>query len=83
MLLLLAAEPLLEAAFLKPGAGRLPLVLLAYAWAVAGLFCTGMPYLLRDAIAWLTRPGKRWAVACAAGALYGAALLIAPWIRYR
>src|SRR5687767_7145017 len=53
MLLLLLAEPVLEAAFLRPQSARLLLVVLAYVWILAGMFWIGMPYLLRDQIAWL------------------------------
>ena len=40
MLLLLAAEPLLEAAFLRPEESRLFLVVLAYVWIVFGFFAS-------------------------------------------
>lgn len=71
MVALLAAEPVLEACFLRPELGRYPLVLLAYAWIVAGLFWVGMPYVLRDQIAWVTGGVKRWRAACAAGTVFG------------
>jgi hypothetical protein len=83
MLLLLAAEVLLEAAFLRPEAWRLLLVILAYGWVIAGLFWVGMPYLLRDQIDWVTRTATRWRLCCAGGALYGAALVISSLIRCR
>jgi hypothetical protein len=75
MLLLLVAEPLLEAAWMRPEGGRLFLVALVYAWIVGGLFCIGMPYLLRDAIVWVTGAGWRWRAAVWAGIAYGALLL--------
>jgi hypothetical protein len=74
MLLLLVAEPLLEAAFHRPESSRLLLVTLVYAWIVAGMFLVGMPYLLRDAIGWLTASERRWKLAAAGGAAYGALL---------
>jgi hypothetical protein len=83
MLLLLAAEPLVEASFLKPQASRLLLVALAYAWVLAGLCWVGMPYLLRDQVAWVTRTVARWRSACVAGMLWGAALLICSLTQYR
>src|ERR1700677_2787209 len=55
VLLLLVAEPLLEAAWLRPEACRLLLVVLAYIWIVAGMFWVGMPYLLRDQITWVLK----------------------------
>ena len=75
MLLLLVAEPLLEAAWMRPEGGRLFLVMLVYAWIIGGLFCIGMPYLLRDAIAWVTSAGWRWRAAVWGGIAYGIVLL--------
>jgi hypothetical protein len=75
MLLLLGAEPLLEAAWMRPESGRLFLVGLVYVWIVGGLFCIGMPYLLRDGIAWVTAAGWRWKAAIWAGIAYGLLLL--------
>ena len=75
MLLLLAAEPLLESAVLRTEPTRLLLVVLAYAWAIAGLFFVGMPYLLRDAVAWVTASPLRWKAAAAGGVAWGIALV--------
>ena len=75
MLLLLAAEPVLEAAFLRPEQSRLLLVVLSYAWAIVGLFWVGMPYLMRDQINWLLKASGRWNVAMYIGLAYGAAIL--------
>ncbi len=72
---LLAAEPLLEAAFLKPEASRLLVTVLAYLWVVFGLFWVGMPYLLRDQIGWVSRSQARWRLAALAGLVYGVAVL--------
>jgi len=71
MLLLLAAEPLLESCALRPEESRLLLVCLAYAWIIAGLFCVGMPYLLRDALEILTRRIELWRIAALGGLVYG------------
>jgi len=76
MLLLLAAEPLLESAVLRDEPTRLLLVVLAYAWVIAGLFFVGMPYLLRDTIAWVTARPWRWQAGSVAGTLYGIALVL-------
>ena len=75
MLLLLVAEPLLEAAWMRPESGRLFLVGLVYLWIVGGLFFIGMPYLLRDAIEWVTSASWRWKAAVWGGVLYGILLL--------
>lgn len=75
MFLILLAAPILDAAFLKSADSRLLLVLLAYVGAVAGMFFVGMPYLLRDAIDWVSRSVERWRIASLAGAVYGVVLL--------
>src|SRR5438552_12967365 len=59
MLMLLLAEPILEAAFLRPEASRLLLVLLAYIWVVLGMFWVGMPYVMRTQISWLLKTRQR------------------------
>jgi len=76
MLLLLAAEPLLESAMLRNESSRLLLTLLAYLWATAGLFFVGMPYLLRDAIAFASATTLRWRLASLGGLAYGTALAL-------
>jgi hypothetical protein len=75
MVALLAAEPLLEAAWLRPETSRLALVILAYVWIVAALFWIGMPYTLRDQIAWVTKNEGRWKSAAFAGIGYGLILI--------
>ncbi|MEY5025146.1 MAG: hypothetical protein RLZZ244_674 [Verrucomicrobiota bacterium] len=75
ILALLAGEPLLEAAWMRPEGGKLFLVTLVYAWIVGGLFCVGMPYLLRDAMEWISGTAARWRAACVAGIVYGGVLL--------
>ncbi|MEO6053695.1 MAG: hypothetical protein ABIP97_06770 [Chthoniobacterales bacterium] len=82
MLALLAAEPLLEAAFLKAPESRLFLVVLAYAWIIAGLFWVGMPYTLRDQIKWITENSARWNAAVIGGAVYGVVLLVCSLMYY-
>jgi len=75
MLALLAATPVLEAAFLRPEQTRLLLVVLAYAWIVLGLFWVGMPWVLRDQITWLTAVKSRLPAAAWGGVIYGAAVI--------
>jgi hypothetical protein len=75
MLLLLAAEPLLESAVLRSEPSRLLLTILAYAWASAGLVFVGMPYVLRDLLGWFAANPLRWKLAAAGGAAYGLALI--------
>jgi len=83
ILALLAAEPLLDAAFLRPETSRLLLVVLAYAWAVAGLLLVGAPYLLRDLIEWAMARPARYFSAAWAGVLYGAALVAASLLFFK
>ena len=75
ILALLAAEPLLGAAFLRPEQTRLFLVVLAYAWAIAGLVFVGAPYTLRDAINWVTSSPLRFRTLAWSGILYGLLLV--------
>lgn len=79
-LLLLAAHPVLESTFLQHGVLKLLLALLAYGWALAGLFLVGMPYLHRDLIGWVCAERWRWNAACRAGVIYGALLIGASLI---
>ncbi len=72
---LLAAEPLLESAFMRPESIRLLLVVLVYVWVLLGMFWVGMPYTLRDQISWLSSSEKRWRAAAFAGLAYGALLV--------
>jgi hypothetical protein len=76
MLALLAAEPMLSAAFLRPEFARLLIVILAYVWLTLGLFWVGMPYVLRDQINWITKTGPRFRAVTLAGLVYGLAILI-------
>jgi hypothetical protein len=81
-LLILAASPVLHAAFLHPQASRLLLPILAYIWAIGGMFLVGLPYLLRDWIDWLTKDAARWRAAAFAGAAYGAILFVVAVVDY-
>ena len=83
MLVLLAAEPLLESAWLRPEMSRLLLVALVYVWVSFALFWIGTPYTLRDQIDWLLRTPARWKYACSGGIAYGAMLLISRWTLHR
>ncbi len=82
MLCLLAAEPLLEAAFLRHEMSRLFVTVFAYIMIVKGLFWVTMPYLLRDHISWSARSTGRWMLLHAAALLYGAVILFLAIARY-
>lgn len=81
-LMLLAAGPMLCAAFLQPQLSRLLIPILAYAWIIAGMFFVGMPFLMRDAITWVTANPARWNLASISGIIYGVLLLIAALLFY-
>ena len=80
ILLLLAADILLSAAFLHPAHSRLWLVSLAYAWIFLSLFWVGLPWLLRDWIQWITRTPLRLKIASLIGLTYGVILVISAFV---
>ncbi len=75
MLLLLAAMPVLDAAFMKSPASRLLVVTLAYVWVVLGLCWTSSPHLLRDHIQFVVRAPRRWSILTWSGVAYGIVIL--------
>ena len=79
---LLAAEPLLDAAFLRYEASRLLITVFAYLLVVAGLFWVMIPYLLRDQINWSTRSAGRWRLMHGVAFVYGAVILAFAFLRY-
>ncbi len=80
---LMAAAPLLGAAFLKDPQSRLLVPIFAYAMLTASLFCVGMPYLFRDAVTWVTADQKRWTLLSFAGLGYGIATLVCAFAFWR
>ena len=82
ILCLLAAEPLLDAAFLRYETSRLLVTVFAYLLVVAGLFWVTMPYLLRDQINWSARGTVRWRFLHAITLVYGAIILGFAFTRY-
>jgi hypothetical protein len=79
---LLAAEPILSSAFLRPETARLLVVILAYVWLTLGLFWVGMPYLLRDQIMWITKTGSRFKAVAVAGLMYAVVVLVCSFVIY-
>jgi len=75
-LLILAAAPILDSAFLKEPQSRLLIVILAYVIAILGMFWVGMPYLMRDQINWILASARRWKIAAIAGVVYGLVVLV-------
>ncbi len=82
ILFLLAAEPLLEAAFLRYETSRLFVTVFAYILIIAGLFWVTMPYLLRDHIQWSTRSIGRFRAINVISLIYGAVILLCAITRY-
>ena len=82
ILCLFAAEPLLDAAFLRYETSRLIVTVFAYILIVAGLLWVTMPYLLRDQINWGSRADSRWRFMHAAVVLYGAVVLALAITQY-
>ena len=75
ILCLLAAEPLLDAAFLRPEPSRLLVTVFAYLIIIAGLFWAAIPYVLRDQINWGARNALRWRVLNGIALCYGIVIL--------
>ena len=82
ILCLLAAEPLLEAAFFRYETSRLFLTVFAYLLIIAGLFWVTMPYLLRDQINWSVQTKTRWHAVHGIAALYGITILACAFTQY-
>jgi hypothetical protein len=82
ILCLLAAEPLLEAAFFRNETSRLLVTVFAYLLIVAGLFWVTMPYLLRDQINWSARSNTRWHILHGLAAIYGLTILACAFTQY-
>jgi len=82
ILFLLAAEPLLDAAFFRNETSRLLVTVFAYILIVVGLFWVTMPYLMRDQINWSARSNGRWRLTHGLVFLYGAAIFVCAVTRY-
>jgi multisubunit Na+/H+ antiporter MnhG subunit len=82
ILCLLAAEPLLDAAFLRYETSRLLITVLAYLLIVAGLFWVAIPYVLRDQINWSAQSVFRWRCLHAIALIYGGVILTFAFAQY-
>jgi len=82
ILCLLAAEPLLDAAFLRYETSRLLITVFAYLLIVAGLFWVAIPYVLRDQINWGARSVFRWRCLHALALIYGGVILTFTFRQY-
>ena len=82
ILCLLAAEPLLDAAFFRDEGSRLVVTVLAYLLVIAGLFWVTMPYLLRDQINWSAGTERRWRLLHVAAVACGATIIALAITQY-
>lgn len=80
---LLVAQPLLDSAFLRDPSSRLLIPLWTYALITVSLFSVGMPYLFRDVVTWVSAKPWRWKGFCAAGLLYGVAVVVCAFAFWR
>ncbi len=74
--LLLLACPILDVAFLQEPKTRILLPILCYIWIFLSLFWIGMPYLMRDHIAWATKTKARWTGLSVSGIIYGFVMIV-------
>lgn len=74
---LMAAAPLLAAAWQEPATGKILIPLFTYAMLTAGLFFVGMPFVMRDGITWATASAGRFKLLVLGGLGYGVAVLAA------
>src|SRR5947199_6650479 len=82
ILCLLAAEPLLDSAFLRYETSRLLVTVFAYLLIIAGLFWVAIPYVLRDQINWTARSVFRWRCLHAIALVYGCVILRFTFTQY-
>ena len=82
ILSLLAAEPLLDAAFLRYETSRLLVTVFAYLLIIAGLFWVAIPYVFRDQLNWIARSVFRWRCLHAIELIYGGVLLGFAFTQY-
>jgi hypothetical protein len=82
ILFLLAAEPLLDAAFFRTESTKVLVTVFAYLLIVIGLLWVTMPYLLRDQITWSARTNGRWRFTHGLVLIYGVAILVCAVTRY-
>jgi len=73
---LMAAAPLLAAAWQEPHAYKVLIPIYAYAMIIKGIFWISMPYLFRDAVTWATASAGRFKMLTIAGLAYGIAVLV-------
>jgi hypothetical protein len=75
ILLLMLAKVVVDSANQLETPWRLVMTVIAYLWAVAGMWFTVSPYRMRDMIDWATATNGRCRALCAAGCGFGALLI--------
>jgi hypothetical protein len=80
---LMAAGPILEAAFLRDPSSRVLLSLFAYLLLTKGMFWVGMPFLFRDAVSWATANENRWRMLAYGGLGYGVVVVVCAFVFWR
>lgn len=81
-LYLLSAAVILDSAFLVETPTRYVMTLLAYAWVIAGMFLVYHPFLLRDAILYITKTPERCRLFCWPGAVFGLVVIFLAIVFY-
>jgi hypothetical protein len=82
IVLLMLAQVMLDAAFLRDEPSRLVITVTAYAYIVTGMFWVGSPYLMRDMIEWAYRNETRARLCAWAGVAFGIVLLFLGFFVY-
>ncbi len=73
---LMAAAPLLAAAWQEPHPCKFLIPLYAYAMIIKGILWVSMPYMFRDAVSWATATKGRFKMLTIGGLSYGVAVLV-------
>jgi uncharacterized protein YjeT (DUF2065 family) len=81
-LLLLLANPILNAARWHPSPWRLVVTVLCYVWVIAGMVFVLSPYRFRYMVEWATKTPERMRLLGVARLLFGLALLLLGWRVY-
>lgn len=81
-LLLLVANPVLNAARWHPSPWRLVVTVLCYIWVVAGMVFLLSPYRLRDLVEWATKGSTRLRMLSVVRLVFGLVLLFLGWRVY-
>ena len=76
VILLLGTEVMLDSAFLRDEPIKFVITILAYVYAVLGMFWVGAPYLFRDWFAWFYEENVKARIGLIFGCVFGMLLLL-------